>query len=107
MPRYLFTADYSPEAAKTIMATGGTARATNIEKMVAGLGGTMESFHFAFGSDDAFVIVDLPDAQSAAAVALTISGSGVARVRTTVLLTPDQLDAAAQIHPDYQPPRAG
>lgn len=107
MPHYLFTASYSPEAAKTIMATGGTARATNIEKMVAGLGGSMQSFHFAFGDDDAFVIVDLPDAQSAAAVALTISGTGVAQVRTTVLLTPEELDAAAQLKPDYQPPRAG
>ena len=107
MPRYLFTADYSPAAAQTIMATGGTARASNIDKMVAGLGGRMESFHFAFGDDDAFVIVDLPDAQSAAAVALTISGTGVAKVRTTVLLTPEEVDAAAQLKPDYQPPRAG
>jgi uncharacterized protein with GYD domain len=107
MPRYLFTARYSPEAAKTIMATGGTARATNIDTMVTGLGGRMESFHFAFGDEDAFVIVDLPDAQSAAAVALTISGTGVAQVRTTVLLTPEEVDAAAQLRPDYRPPRAG
>lgn len=107
MPHYLFTASYSPESARTIMATGGTARATNIEKMVAGLGGHLESFHFAFGGDDAFVIVDLPDAQSAAAVALTINGTGVARVETRVLLTPEDVDRAAQLRPDYQPPRAG
>ena len=107
MPRYLFTARYSPESAKTIMATGGTARATNIDKMIAGLNGRMESFHFAFGDNDAYVIVELPDAQSAAAVALTINGTGVAQVRTTALLTPEELDAAAKMHPDYRPPAAG
>jgi uncharacterized protein with GYD domain len=104
---YLFTARYSPGSATTIMATGGIARAANIDEMVAGLDGRMESFHFSFGDDDAFVIVELPDAQSAAAVALTITGTGVAQIRTTVLLTPEEIDAAAGVHPDYRPPTAG
>jgi uncharacterized protein with GYD domain len=106
MPRFLIIGNYAPEAAKTIMATGGTARRTNIEKMISGLGGRLESMDFAFGSDDVFVIADLPDNKTAAAVTLTISGTGVAHTRTVVLLTPEDLDEAAQVHPDYRPPAA-
>ena len=104
MPRFLFIGNYTPEAAKTIMATGDTARRTNIEKMVSGVGGRLESMDFAFGSDDVFVIADLPDNKTAAAVTLTISGTGVANTRTVVLLTPEDLDETAQIHPEYRPP---
>jgi hypothetical protein len=39
-----------------------------------------------------------------AALALAISASGVVRVTTTVLLTPEELDEAAQKTPHYRPP---
>jgi uncharacterized protein with GYD domain len=104
MPRFLNIGKYSPEAAKTIMATGGTARRTNLENMVSGLGGRLESMDFAFGSDDVFVIADLPDNKTAAAVTLTVSGTGLSNTRTVVLLTPEDLDETAKIHPDYRPP---
>ena len=107
MPRFLFIGNYAPEAARTIMASGGTARRTNLEKMIAGLGGRLESMDFAFGSDDVFVIADLPDNKTAAAVALTVSGTGVSHTRTVVLLTPEELDETAQIRPDYRPPATG
>jgi uncharacterized protein with GYD domain len=106
VPRYLFIATYSPQGAKTVLATGGTARRTAIEKMLTGLGGRLESFDFAFGSDDVFLLCDLPDARSAAAVSLTLNGSGVASTRTVVLMSPEELDDAVGIHPDYRPPTA-
>ncbi len=104
MPRYMFIVNYSPQGAKALMASGGTARRTAVEKTVAGLGGKIESFDFAFGADDAYTLMDLPDERAAAALALTVSGSGVARVRTIVLLTPEDLDAVSRIQPDYSPP---
>jgi uncharacterized protein with GYD domain len=106
MPRFLLIASYSPEAAKNVLARGGTARRTAIEKMLTGLGGRLESFDFAFGGDDVYVLVDLPDARAAAAVSLTINGTGVAKTRTVVLMTPEEMDEAVGIHPDYQPPTA-
>ena len=106
MPRFLFIADYAPEGAKAVLAAGGTARRSAIEKMCAGVGGRMETFDFAFGTDDVYSIAELPDARTAAALALTINGSGVARVRTVVLMTPEEVDAAGQIRPDYRPPTA-
>ena len=104
MPRFLIIAGYSADGARGLMAAGGSARRTAVEKMVSGLGGRLETFDFAFGGEDVYAIVDMPDSESAAAVALTVSGSGAVHARTVVLLTPEQLDRAAQLRPDYTPP---
>jgi uncharacterized protein with GYD domain len=106
MPRYLFIANYTPQGSKAVLAAGGTARRAAIEKMCADAGGRMETFDFAFGTDDVYTIVDLPDARTAAAVALTVNASAAAHVRTVVLMTPEEVDAAGQVQPHYQPPSA-
>jgi uncharacterized protein with GYD domain len=104
MPRYLFAGQYSPQGSKGILAGGGTARRAAIEKMVSDVGGRVETFDFAFGSDDVYTIVDLPDARTATAIALTVNGSGAINLRTVVLMTPEEVDAARQVQPNYQPP---
>ncbi len=104
MPRYLFVGSYSPQGSKGVLAAGGTSRRAVIEKMVADLGGRVETFDFAFGSDDVYTIVDLPDARTATAIALTVNGSGAISLRTVVLMTPEEVDAAGQVQPNYQPP---
>ncbi len=107
MPRFLAIVDYSPEGIRALRASGGTARRTAIEHTIADLGGRLESFDFALGGDDAYSIVDLPDTESAAALALTVNARGAAHLRTVVLLTPEQVDRAAQQNPEYAPPGAG
>ena len=104
MARYLIVASYTSEGIKGVIAKGGTARRKAVEKMAAELGGRVESFYFAFGEGDAFVIVDLPDNAAAAAVGLAIGASGMATVRTIVLLTPEEIDRAAAAGVDYAPP---
>ncbi|MBM7804498.1 uncharacterized protein with GYD domain [Geodermatophilus bullaregiensis] len=104
MPRYLFIGNYSPQGSKALLTAGGTARRAAIETMVSELGGRVESFDFAFGSDDVYSIVELPDTRTATAAALTVNGSGAASVRTVVLMTPEEVDAAGQVQPNYQPP---
>jgi uncharacterized protein with GYD domain len=104
MPRYLFIVNYSAQGAKALMSAGGSARRTAVEKTVSDLGGRLESFDFAFGADDAYTLMELPDERAAAALALTVSGTGVAHVRTVVLLRPEDLDAASQLRPEYSPP---
>jgi uncharacterized protein with GYD domain len=106
MPRYLFVGNYSPQGSKGVLAAGGTSRRAVIEKMVADLGGRVETFDFAFGSDDVYTIVELPDARTATAIALTVNGSGAINLRTVVLMTPEEVDAAGQVQPNYQPPTA-
>ena len=75
-----------------------------MEQVAQSVGGQLECFYFAFGDRDAYVIVDLPDNESAAAVALTVNASGGATVKTVVLLTPEEVDAAGKRSVDYQPP---
>jgi uncharacterized protein with GYD domain len=104
VPRYLFIVNYAPDGAKALMSAGGSARRTAIEKAVSGMDGRVESFDFAFGADDAYTIIELPDERAAAALALTVSGSGLTKVRVVVLLTPADIDAASQLRPDYSPP---
>ena len=104
MPRFLFIAQYAPQGAQAVLAAGGTARRAAIEKMAAGMGGRLETYDFAFGDDDVYAIIELPDARAAAAAALTVNASGAARVRTVVLMTPEDVDATAQVEAVYRPP---
>ncbi len=104
MPKYLFQASYSTDGVKGLLSEGGTARMQVVETLTNSLGGSIETMYYAFGADDVFVIVDLPDNESAAAAALTVSGSGAVRVKTTVLMSPAQIDEAAKMAVDYRPP---
>lgn len=94
MSRYLIQGSYTPDGAKGLLKQGGTSRRKQIEEMLAGMGGTLESFYWAFGKTDFYIICELPDAASAAAVGLTVCGAGAVRTRTTVLLTADEIDQA-------------
>jgi uncharacterized protein with GYD domain len=104
MAKFLFEAHYTPEGAKGIAKDGGSARRAAIEKAVTGLGGRLETFYFAFGGVDAYVIVDLPDNVTAAAMALAVGQSGLASTRTVVLLTADEVDAATKKSVTYRGP---
>jgi uncharacterized protein with GYD domain len=64
----------------------------------------MEAFYFAFGEDDAVVIVDAPDNTSVAAAALAINATGAVQTRTTVLMTPEEVDQATKKTVRYRPP---
>jgi uncharacterized protein with GYD domain len=104
MPKYLLTASYTQEGVKGVQEKGGSSRRDAVRATVEGLGGQVEAFYFGFGESDAYVIADLPDNQSVAAIALTVGAAGGADVKTTVLLTPEEVDAAARQSVDYAPP---
>ena len=65
-----------------------------VKKAIESLGGTLESFYFAFGDDDVVALCELPDNQTAAAFAMEMSASGRVAVSTSVLLTPEEVDGA-------------
>lgn len=96
MSRYMVIASYAADGIKGLLKGGGTARAHAVGEAVQGLGGRLESFDFAFGGDDVYALVDLPDNVAAAALGLAVSASGLVRTRTVVLLTPEEIDRAAQ-----------
>jgi uncharacterized protein with GYD domain len=104
MAKYLVMATYTAEGMKGVIEKGGTARREAVEKLLTDLGGTVEGFYFAFGDTDAYVIADLPDNISAAAVGMSVGASGMVNCRTVVLLTPEEVDRAAQTKVGYRPP---
>jgi uncharacterized protein with GYD domain len=106
MPKFLFEASYTLDGIKGVQRAGGSSRRDAVAAVAESVGGRLESFYFAFGDRDAYVTVDLPDNESAAAVAVTVNAAGGATVKTIVLLTPEEVDAAAQRSVDYRPPGA-
>jgi len=105
MAKYLIKASYTEEGLQGLMKAGGTSRVSAIEKALAGIGGTVESFYFAFGEDDVYVVVDGPDNAGAMSMAATIGSSGAIRsYQTVVLLTPAEVDKAMNVTVDYAPP---
>jgi uncharacterized protein with GYD domain len=104
MAKYLLAASYTAEGAKGVMKDGGTKRRQAAEQAIKSAGGKLEAFYFAFGDNDAYVIVDAPDNASVAAMSLTISASGAVNTKTVVLLTPEEIDQASKKGTTYQPP---
>jgi uncharacterized protein with GYD domain len=104
MPKYLLEVSYQPEGAKGILKDGGTKRRQVVEAAIKANGGKLEAFYFAFGKNDAYLIVDAPDHITVAATNLVVNASGAASVRTTVLLTPEEIDQASKKTVSYTPP---
>jgi uncharacterized protein with GYD domain len=102
--KYLIQASYTAEGAKGLRKAGGTARRAAVQKMVEGLGGRLEAFYFTFGENDAHAILDLPDNLTAAAISLAVTSTGAVSTKTTVLLTPEEIDLAVKSPVDYRPP---
>lgn len=106
MPKYMFRASLSPEGVAGVLAEGGTARRTAVQNAIETLGGTLEAFYFAFGDDDVVGICELPDNETATALALEISASGRVSMATTVLITPEEIDRAREKKSGFRAPGA-
>src|SRR5436309_15565480 len=104
MPKILWKVSYNADGLKGLLKEGGSGRRDAARQLVESLGGTMESFYFAFGDTDAYVIADMPDASSAAAGSLIVSSVGAVTLSTTVLIDAEEMDRATQKSGDYRPP---
>lgn len=105
MPKFLVQGTYSVDGHKGLLKQGGSARRDAISKLLESVGGRLEAVYFAFGKDDFIIIGDMPDNVSASAVGLNAAASGaVANIRTTVLLTAEEVDQAAKKSVVYRPP---
>jgi len=104
--KFLLRATYTVDGIKGVLKEGGTSRRAAAQKAVESVGGRLESFYYAFGEDDAYVIVDVADNATAAALSLTIGATGTVRVRTIALVTPEEIDKAAKASVSYRAPGA-
>jgi uncharacterized protein with GYD domain len=104
MAKYMFQGSYSLEGARGLLREGGTRRREAVEALVKSLGGRLESFYYAFGDTDLYMIVDLPDHAAAAAASVIVAASGAGRWRAVVLMGPEDMDRAARSGGDYRAP---
>src|SRR5262249_54616359 len=96
MPKFMIMASYTAEGTRGLLKDGGRGRKKAVDKMAKALGGEVEAFYWGFGETDAYLIVDLPDAVSAAAASFAISSTGAVRLSTIPLLTVKDVDAACK-----------
>jgi uncharacterized protein with GYD domain len=104
MAKYLFHGSYTQAGIQGVLKDGGIGRRKAVDALVKSLGGTLESMYWAFGTDDFYVITDLPSHAAAAALVATTGAAGGVSISTVVLLTADDIDAAVRLHPDYRKP---
>jgi uncharacterized protein with GYD domain len=104
MPKYMVQANYEVEGARGLLKEGGSSRLAVVEKLFASVGGKVEAFYYAFGETDLFIIADIPDNVSAAALSMTVNAAGTASSRITVLLTAEEIDSAVKKTVSYRPP---
>lgn len=106
MAKYLLKVNYTSQGTQGLLKEGGSGRRTKVTKVVEGLGGKVEAWYYALGETDLFVILDLPDAQSAAAFSLVVHAAGAAQISTIPLLTVEDIDAACKKSVAYRAPGA-
>lgn len=104
MAKYLIQANYGAEGAKGLLKEGGSSRRALVEKLIASQGGSVESFYYAFGETDLYIIANVPDHATMAAISLSVNSTGAVTIKTTVLLTPAEVDEAAKKTPAYRAP---
>ena len=104
MAKYLFQASYTLEGVKGLVQDGGSKRRKVVDDLITSLGGTLETYYFAFGGHDVYCIADLPGDEEAVAVSLAVASRGALTISTTVLMEPATMDAAVKKSVDYSPP---
>ena len=105
MARYMFQGSYSVDGIKGVLKEGGTGRRAAVEAALKSLGGRLEALYYAFGDTDVFVIVDGIDNTTAAAFSMGVAQTGALHsVKTTVLMTTEEIDQAGKKTMSYRPP---
>lgn len=106
MPMYLWQASYTGDGAKGLQKEGGTRRRAAVQQMVEKAGGKLHAFYFAFGETDVWGISEFPDQTTAIGLSLAVNASGAVAFRSTLLITPEEMDAAIKKAVAYSPPGA-
>jgi uncharacterized protein with GYD domain len=104
MPKYLVEGSYTDEGLKGLIKDKATGRAAAIQKAAQSLGGKLDDIYYTFGNSDVILILDLPDNATAAGFAINAASTGLVRVKTTPLLTVEDVDNAVGKNVQYRAP---
>ncbi|MEV4545073.1 Uncharacterized protein, contains GYD domain [Micromonospora echinaurantiaca] len=100
----MIRATYTTKGIAGLGKEGGTARAEVVRALIENSGGRVESLYFAFGEHDLYVVSEVPDNVTAAALGIAVRAAGGVEARVVPLLTPMEIDAAARMPVTYQAP---
>ena len=106
MPKYLVRASLTVDGIRGTLKEGGTARKAVVEQLAQSMGSKVEAFYYAFGEHDLYVIFDAPDNVAIATATTTVAATGIAKVDTVVLITPEEMDEVARKNVTYRAPGA-
>ena len=104
MPKYLLEGSYLAEGSKGLLKEGGTSRRKLVEGLASSMGGSIEALYYAFGENDIYDIVDVPDDATMTALSLAVNATGALRLKTTVLMDPEIIDEASTKSISYRAP---
>jgi uncharacterized protein with GYD domain len=104
MPKYLIQGSYTEQGLKGLLKDGGTRRREAVDQMMKAVGGRVEAFYYAFGTDDVIAIIEVPGTVDAVALSLAVNGSGAVKLRLTALVTPEEIDQATKRAVGYRAP---
>jgi uncharacterized protein with GYD domain len=108
MAKFALFFNFKPETWDALMKKPGD-RMAAVRDLASSVGGSLESYYFMLGDRDGMVVIDVPDAASAAALSLAVSSSGAfSHMETRQLIAPDDmpsmLEMAARARESYRPP---
>lgn len=106
MPTYLWRASYTTDGVKGLIKDGGTKRRAAVQQAIEQAGGKLHAFYFALGEADVFSIAEFPDVATAVAVSVAVNASGVVHLSSTLLVSPEEVDAAVKKSIAYKVPGA-
>jgi uncharacterized protein with GYD domain len=97
MPFYLFQGRYSQASFRSLIENPRD-READVKKMMAGMGVTLHHLFFAFGENDAVVLLEAASDTEAAAALMAVAASGsMSGGATTKLMTSGEAMAAMQM----------
>ena len=110
MPLYMYQAAYTPESWAAQIKNPQNRVETVGRQVCEAVGGKLVGGWLCFGDYDLVIIVDAPDNQSMAAIALGVGAAGAIKAaKTTVLMTGTEgvgaLEKAATVAQQYKPAR--
>jgi uncharacterized protein with GYD domain len=104
MAKYLVQVNYTVDGVKGLIKDGGSARRNAARAAIESLGGKLEALYFAFGESDVIAIFEAPDNITMSALSLTVGATGALSTKTTVLLTPEEVDQVVKKTATYRAP---
>ncbi len=104
MPKFLVEATYTAEGYKGLAKDKASGRKAAITQAIKKLGGKLDAMYFCLGENDVILVVDMPDHLSMAALGSAACAGGMARTKTTILLTVAEADEALSKPVAYRAP---